>query len=75
MKTYVLKIGEYYLYEDDVEGDVLVRDVTNAIEFNEKKKKSWDMDVLPDMKGMGIYTEDGTTVTVDSFEWVSTGSL
>jgi len=59
LKKYVYKYDNYYWYCDDVEGDLLVKNIEDALILSEKRAKEMD-DVLltNDVVGSTMWCDD-----------------
>lgn len=65
MKKYVFKYDNYYWYCDDVEGDLLVNNIEDALILSEKRAKQMDEVLLTNsIVGDNMWSEDGTEIQI-----------
>jgi hypothetical protein len=67
-KKYVYKYDNYYLYMDDVIGEMLVLDIEDARTFSEKNIKYFDVDKIVNNLDMVLNQEDEEIKITHPFE-------
>ena len=67
MKKYVYKYDDYFWYCDDVEGDMLVSNIEDALILSEKKIKYWELDTTllsKEVIGQTMWTDSVVEVEI-----------